>query len=70
MNYSNSIGLLSKRLNQFESTSLREVDKMSDLLIVGPNAWRNILDPFVRYKNDTAMPAVLLTIEDILGWKC
>jgi hypothetical protein len=38
---------------------------MSDLLIITRAEWRKILEPFIRYKNDVAMPTALLTIEDI-----
>ncbi|MCB0189874.1 MAG: hypothetical protein KDE31_36630, partial [Caldilineaceae bacterium] len=43
----------------------KEQHPMSDLLIIAPTLWREALQPFVRYKNDTAMPATLLTIEEI-----
>jgi Peptidase family C25 len=38
---------------------------MHELLVIGPENWRNILERFARYKNDTGMSASVLTIERI-----
>ncbi len=40
---------------------------MHDLLIMGPAAWKGILDRFARYKFDTALPAKVITIEEAEG---
>jgi hypothetical protein len=34
---------------------------MHRLLVIGPDAWKGMLDRLVRYKNDTGMSSALLT---------
>lgn len=38
---------------------------MQNLLIIAPSSWKNILETFTRYKNDTGMPSNFISIEDI-----
>jgi hypothetical protein len=40
---------------------------MAELLILGPSVWKSRLDRFARYKNDTGLPATVLTLDQISG---
>jgi hypothetical protein len=60
-----AVGAIDDLAGQPLAQDLEPAQSSYQLLIIGPEAWRPALRALVDHKNDTSMPARLMTIEEI-----